>query len=68
VALDEGELSTAHAIRFTPGKESRYPMNRRLGEPYSRHRRFAEEIKLILVPGFISRSVQPVANSYTDDA
>ena len=33
--LDGGGLSTPRAGRFTPGKETRYPLYRRLGGPQS---------------------------------
>jgi hypothetical protein len=35
-ALDRGEWSTLRPGRFTPGKDPRYPLNRRLGSPQSK--------------------------------
>jgi hypothetical protein len=43
------------------GKESQYPLNRRLGEPQSRSGRLAEEAALLNQLGFELRIVQPVA-------
>jgi hypothetical protein len=51
--------------RFTPGKETRYPLYRRLGGsqgPSGRLRKISPQ------PGFDSRTVQPVASRYTDCA
>jgi hypothetical protein len=61
-ALDEGGWSTT---RFTPGKETRYPLYRRLGGPQGRSGRVR---KISPPPGFDSRTVQPVASRYTDYA
>jgi hypothetical protein len=33
LALDEGEWSNLRSGRFSPGKETRYPLHRRLGGP-----------------------------------
>ena len=38
--------------RFVPGKEHRYPLNRRLGEPQSRTGRFGKLKNLFHLPGF----------------
>ena len=38
-----GELSTSRSGRCTPGKEPRYPLNRRVGGPQSRSGRLGEE-------------------------
>jgi hypothetical protein len=46
-ALDGGEWSASRPYRFTPEKEYRYPLNRRLGGPQSRSGRFGEEKKTI---------------------
>jgi len=43
------------------GKEPRYPLNRRLGEPQSRSGRLAEKAALLDQLGFELRIVQPVA-------
>ena len=37
-ALDKGGLSTPRPGRFTPGKEARYPLHRRLGGSHGRSR------------------------------
>jgi rRNA maturation protein Nop10 len=62
-ALDGGGWSTPRPGRFTPGKESRYPLYRRLGWPQGRSGRVR---KISLPPGFDLRTVHPVASSYTD--
>ena len=49
--------------RFTPWKESRYPLYRRLGGPQGRYGRVR---KISLPPGFDPRTVQPVASRFTD--
>jgi hypothetical protein len=51
--------------RFTPGKETRYPLYRRLGGPQGRSGRLR---KLSPPPGFDPRTVQSVAIRYTDYA
>jgi hypothetical protein len=51
--------------RFTPGKETRYPLYRRLGGPQVRSGRLR---KISLPQGFDPRTVRPVASSYTDYA
>jgi hypothetical protein len=51
--------------RFTPGKETRYPLYRRLGGPQVRSGRLR---KISPPPGFDPRTVQPVASHYTDCA
>ena len=48
-----------HLGRFTPGKETRYPLYRRLGGS-GRVRRISPP------PGFEPRTVQQVASRYTD--
>jgi hypothetical protein len=49
--------------RFTPEKESRYQLYRRMGEPRGLSRR----VQKILPPlGFETRTVQPVASRYTN--
>jgi hypothetical protein len=47
--------------RFTPGKETRYPLYRRLGGPQGRSGRMR---KISPPPGFDPRTVQPVASRY----
>ena len=49
--------------RFTPGKETRYPLFRRLGGPQERSGRVR---KYSSPPGFNPRTAQPVASRYTD--
>jgi hypothetical protein len=62
-ALDGGGWSTSRPGRFTPGKESRYPLYRRLGGPQGRSGR----VRKISPPlGLDPRTVQPVASRYTD--
>ena len=46
-----------------PGKETRYPLYRRLGGPQGRSGRVR---KISPLPGFDPRTVQPVASRYTD--
>jgi hypothetical protein len=49
--------------RFTPGKDTRCPLYRRLGGPQGRSGRLR---KISPPPGFDPRTVQPVAGRYTD--
>ena len=49
--------------RFTPGKETRYPLYRRLGGLQGR---FGRVRKISLPPGFDPRTVQPVASWYAE--
>jgi hypothetical protein len=51
--------------RFTPGKETRYPLYRRIGGPQGRSGRLG---KILPPPGFDPRTVQPVVSRYTDYA
>jgi hypothetical protein len=51
--------------RFTSGKETRYPLYRRLGGPQGRTGRVQ---KISPAPGFDPRAVEPVASRYTDCA
>jgi hypothetical protein len=51
--------------RFTPGRETRYPLYRRLGGPQGRSGRLR---KVSPPPGFDSRTVQPVASRHSDYA
>jgi rRNA maturation protein Nop10 len=62
-ALDGGEWSTPRPGRFTPGKETRYPLYRRLCGPQRRSGRLR---KISPSPGIDSRTVQPVARRYTN--
>ena len=49
--------------RFTPAKETRYPLYRRLGEPQGRSGRVR---KISPPPEYDPRAVQPVASHYTN--
>jgi hypothetical protein len=60
-ALDGGQWSTARSGSFTLEKETRYPLNRTLGVPHSRSRRFGGKKRLLLLPVFEPRIVQHVA-------
>jgi hypothetical protein len=57
LALDEGGWSTPRPGRFTPGKETQYPLYRRLGGPQGRSGRVR---KISPPPGFDPLTVQPV--------
>ena len=60
-----GEGSASHPGRsLTPGK-TRYPLYRRLGGPQGRS---GQVRNISPPPGFDPRTVQPVANRYTDYA
>jgi len=50
---------------YPPGKETRYPLSRRLGGPQGRSERAR---KISPPPGFYPPIVQPVASRYTDYA
>jgi hypothetical protein len=57
-----------HAPAATPGREPRYPLYKRLGEPQSRSGRHGE-VKILDSTGTrtpTSSVVQPVASRYTD--
>ena len=60
-----GAWSTPRPGRFSPGKETRYPLYRRLGGPQGRSGRVR---KISPPPGFDPRTVQPVGSRYTDYA
>jgi hypothetical protein len=55
--------STPRPGRFTPGKETRYPLCRRLGGPQDRS---GLQRKISPPQGFYPRTVQPVVSLYTD--
>ena len=63
--LPKYQSVTPHPSRFTPAKEARYPLYRRLGGPQGRSGRVR---KISPPPGFDSRNAQPVASRYTDYA
>jgi hypothetical protein len=48
---------------FTPRKETRYPLNRRLGGPQGRSERLQ---KISPPPGFDPRTIKSIASRYTD--
>jgi hypothetical protein len=59
-ALDAGGWLTPPFCRFTPGKETRYPLYRRLGGPHGRSGRVRVTSDL---PKFDPRTIRPVAQS-----
>jgi len=60
--LDGGGWSAPRPGRFTPGKETRYPLHRRMGGPHGRSGRVW---KISPTSGFDPRIVQPVASLCT---
>jgi hypothetical protein len=62
-ALEGGGWPAPHPDCFTPEKESRYPLYRRLSGVWDRAGRVR---KISPTLGFESRSIQPVARGYTD--
>ena len=63
LALNVSECLTPHPGRFCTGKETHYTFYRRLGEPQDRSGRQGNSRP---PPGFDPRTVQSVANRYTD--
>jgi len=63
LALDWGGWSTPRPGRFTPGKETRYPLCRRLDGTQGLFERVR---KISPVPGLHPRTVQPIVSRYTD--
>ena len=63
-ALVRGGWWTPRVVRFTPGKETRYPLYRRLGGPQARSGRVRK--KSPPPPAFDCRTVQPVASRDID--
>ena len=59
-ALDWGEWSTSGPGRFTPGKETHYQLNMRLGGRQSQCGHSKEEKNLLPLPGFEPRTVYRV--------
>jgi len=55
--------STPRPDRFNPGKQTRYPLYRRLGGPL---RRYGRVWKISLPPGWDPRTAQPIASRFTD--
>ena len=62
-ALDGGGWLTPRPGRFTPGKDTRYPLYRRMGGPQGRSGRVR---KTSPSQGFEPQTVQPIASRYTD--
>ena len=62
-ALDGGGWLTPRANRFTSGKETRYPLCRKLGGTQGQSGWLR---KISPPPGFDPRTDQPVASRYTD--
>ena len=62
-ALDGGGLLTSRPGRFTPWKDTRYPLYRRLDGPQGRSGQVRKNSPPL---GFDPRTVQPAANCYTD--
>jgi hypothetical protein len=60
-ALDGGEWSTSIPGRFSPGKELRYQLNRRLAGSQNQDESLGEEKTLLPVHGFERRILHPVA-------
>jgi hypothetical protein len=63
MALDGGGWSTPRPRSFTAGKQTRYPLCRRLDGPQVL---FGRVRKILPLPGFYPRTVQPVVSRYTD--
>jgi hypothetical protein len=61
--LDGSEWSTTRSGQFTSGKETWYPLDRRLVGPQGRSGRVGKNSP---VPGFDLQTVEPVASRYTD--
>ena len=64
-ALEGGEGSASRPGRSLPPGKTRYPLYRRLTGPQGRSGQMG---KISSLPGFDSRTVQPVASRYTDYA
>jgi len=63
--LVRGGWSTPRASSFAPGKETRYPLSRRLGGPQGLSGQLR---KTSSPPQFDARTIQPVASHYTECA
>jgi hypothetical protein len=61
--LEGGEGSASRPSRSLPPGKNRYPLYGRLSGPQGRS---GEVRKISPLPGFDPRTVQPVANRYTD--
>jgi hypothetical protein len=64
-ALRAGRWTTPRPGRFTPGKENRYPLYKKLSRPQGPPGRVR---KISPPPGFDPRTFQAVASHYTDYA
>jgi hypothetical protein len=62
-ALDGSGWLTPHRVHLTPGKETRYPLCRRLDGPQGRSGRVQKKSPS---PEFDPQTVQSVASRYTD--
>jgi len=60
-SLDGGEWTTLCTRCLNPGKEPRYPLNRKLGGPQSWSGRFEEETNPFRLEGIEIRTVEQVA-------
>jgi len=65
MALEGGEWSASRPGRFLPPGKTRYPLYRRLCGTQARS---GQVQKISHPPGFVPRTVQPVASRYTDYA
>ena len=63
LALGGGRWLTPRPDRFTPEKETRYPLCRRMGGSQAR---YGWVPKISTLPEFDPRNVQPAACRYTD--
>jgi len=62
-ALEGGEGSASRPGRSLPLGKTQYPLYRRLGGPQGRS---GQVRKILTLPGFNPRTVQPIASRYTD--
>lgn len=65
-ALDACGRSTPRSDIFTPRKQRRYPLYRRLCGPQGLSERFWRRENLIPLPRFEPQTIQPVTSHYTD--
>jgi hypothetical protein len=66
--LDKGEWSTSLPGHFSPGVETRYPLNKKLDGPQRRSARLGEEINLLPLPDFERRFAQRIRyNNWPSD-
>lgn len=62
--LDEGHWATSRRDRFTPRKEPKHPLSRRLGGPQSRSERIWGTENLLVLLSFEIRTVQPTITMF----